>query len=287
MMQDTWKTFPEQVVQKINGLLDEAGPNPAKAYQLYKMCQSESLWTDSFAKFSDELVLFFKNCRSDRAKSQVDKFLNRPMDCIHFEDFQLNFRTAAISSHSVKDVASWAHHMLRLHFKSDSDLISSATLFQTIFALTHPLFGEKTSDIDFDDFCSAWGAASERLFGTRFDSEQKAMLQDLRGVHSDHVRHQIVIEQQTRHLRDVGIYLTQTEIDWTTAVRDAAVNGKLLPKYPLTKGPDKEKLQILLQCATLYEIAFSSVLPRLVSHQPQIKATVLYHCDWLLTHKRS
>ena len=117
MIQDAWKTFPRQIVQKINALLDEAEPNQTKAFQLYKMCQFENLWQGSFENFSDHLSDFFKVVKSERNKSDFDRYLNRPMDFISYENFHLTFRSAAIESQSIRDIASWAHHMLRLHFK--------------------------------------------------------------------------------------------------------------------------------------------------------------------------
>ncbi len=281
-MQDAWKSFPQQITQKINGLLDEAEPNAAKAFQLYKMCQSENLWTDSFSQFAFHLSDFFTLAKAERSKSNFDAYLSRPMDCISFESFQLTFRSAAISSQSVRDIASWAHHMLRLHFKEDSSVFSLEAMQLTVHSLTHPSFEEKDQDIDFEDFCSSWQKSAGKIYGKRFEAEHAVVLAELRSVER---QKSIELQQQTR--RRHSIYLTQTEIEWTQAVQTAAQQEKKLPRYPLTKGPQKERLVELLKCVTLYEIAFSSDIQQLVQHRLRIRLTVLDLCDWLLTHCRT
>ena len=147
MLQETWNTFPLQVVQKINGLLDQAQPNSLKAFQIYKMCQAESLWDKSFSEFSFLLESFYQIPLADRTKSQMDQFLNRPMDCVSFESVHLTFRTADIRQSEIRDIASWAHHMLRLHYEKNSVVASVETLSKTIFDITHPGFDEKDHDI--------------------------------------------------------------------------------------------------------------------------------------------
>ncbi len=288
-MQDAWKYFPQQITQKINGLLEEAEPNSAKAFQLYKMCQSEDLWKDSFRKFSDHLSEFFQLAKAERSKSQFDRYLERPMDCVAFDNFQLTFRTAAIDPQSVRDIASWAHHMLRLHFRADSSVFSLNAMQLTVYSLTHPTFEDKDQEIEFEDFCQAWEKSAGRLYGKRFDNEQLSLLTELREFEKQ--QNQIHSQVKPNHLPlrrlQDGIYLTQTEIDWTAAVAKAVSENQMLPRYPLTKGPQKERLIELLKCTALYEIAFGSEVPQLVAHRPRIRTTVLDHCHWLLAHHRN
>ncbi len=290
MMQDAWKSFPQQITQKINGLLEEAEPNSAKAFQLYKMCQSEDLWKDSFRQFSNHLSDFFQLAKVERSKSQFDRYLERPMDCVAFDNFQLTFRTASISSQSVRDIAGWAHHMLRLHFRTDSSVFSLDAMHLTVYTLTHPTFEDKDQDIEFEDFCQAWEKSAGKLYGKRFDHEQKSLLTELRGYEKEQQQvmtrpYSVALPVPARRLHE-RIYLTQTEIDWTTALQKAASENQALPQYPLTKGPRKERLIELLKCAALYEIAFGSEIPQLMTHRPRIRLTILDQCHWLLTHHR-
>ncbi len=282
MLQNAWNSFPQQIVQKINSLLEDAEPSPTKAFQLYKMCQSENLYQDSFNQFSNHLSDFFRTIKSERSKSVFDNYLIRPMDCVSFEAFHLTFRTAAISSQSVRDIASWAHHMLRLNFKSDLAIFSIEAMYETVYDLTHPSFDDKDQDIEFEDFCSSWSHAGLKLFGKRFEAEQVRALSTLHELQQQH--QQKFVRPAIR--KENSIYLTQTEIDWTAGVQKAADMGEKLPRFPLSRGPEKDQLIELVKCATLYEIAFSSDLPRLVLHREQIRATVISRCDWLLKNCR-
>ena len=187
MVQDTWKSFPRQIVQKINSLLDVAEPNQTKAFQLYKMCQFENLWRGSFESFSDHLSDFFKVVKSERNKSDFDRYLNRPMDFVSYENFHLTFRSADIESQSIRDIASWAHHMLRLQFKSELAVFSIQALYETVFALTHPSYTDKDHDIEFEDFCVSWQQTSIKLFVKRYEHLQTQILSDLRKLHKEQV----------------------------------------------------------------------------------------------------
>ncbi|MBC7466314.1 MAG: hypothetical protein H7256_10005, partial [Bdellovibrio sp.] len=66
MLKEVWSTFPQQIVQKMNGLLDQAQPNSLKALQIYKMCKAESLWDKSFSEFSFLLEGFYQIPTSER-----------------------------------------------------------------------------------------------------------------------------------------------------------------------------------------------------------------------------
>ncbi len=281
MIQETWKSFPRQIVQKINGLLDDAEPNPVKAFQLYKMCQFENLWQESFENFSDHLSDFFKVAKAERSKSDFDRYLDRPMDFVSYEKFHLTFHSAAINSSSLRDIASWAHHMLRLHFKSDLAIFSVEALYETVYELTHPSFAEKDHDIEFEDFCVSWQQAGFKLYGKRYENFQIQILSDLRKLHKE----QTSSFERKNQIRS-GIYLTQTEIIWLESVEKAAARSEKLPRYPLSKGPEKDPLIEILRCTALYEIAFSSDLQSLMGHRDAIQATVLNRCRWLLENRK-
>ena len=283
MIQDAWNTFPQQITQKINGLLDDAEPNQTKAFQLYKQCQSEDLWPGSFEMFSQHLIDFFKVVKSERNKSDFDRYLMRPMDFTSFENFHLTFRSAEIEPESVRDIASWAHHMLRLHFKNDLNVFSVEVLSQTIHDLTHPSFVEKDHDIEFEDFCISWQHSCHKLFGKQNEFIQLQVLSELRNLHQQQIsklQKRVISIQPT-------IYLTQTEIFWVESVEKAALLFEKPPRYPLSKGPEKNELIDLLKCTTLFEIAFGSDLPKLVAHREAIRETVLNRCRWLLENKRT
>ena len=282
MIQDAWNSFPQQITQKINGLLDEAEPNQTKAFQLYKQGQNENLWQGSFETFSQHMTDFFKVVKSERNKSDFDCYLMRPMDFVSYENFHLTFRTAAIQTQSVRDIASWAHHMLRLHFKSDLNVFSIEVLNQTIHDLTHPSFVDKDHDIEFEDFCISWQQSCRKLFGKQNEFIQLQVLSDLRNLHKQQANK---FEKRAINTR-ATVYLTQTEILWVESVEKAAFLSEKLPRYPLTKGPEKDELIDLLKCTTLFEIAFCSDLPKLVAHREAIRETVLNRCRWLLENKR-
>lgn len=283
MIQDAWNSFPQQLTQKINGLLDDAEPNQTKAFQLFKQCQTENLWHGSFEMFSEHLTDFFKVVKSERNKSDFDRYLLRPMDFNSFDNFDLTFRSAEIAAGSVRDIASWAHHMLRLHYKNDLNVFSIEVLNQTIYDLTHPAFFEKDHDIEFEDFCISWQQSCQKLFGKQNEFLQQQVLLELRNLQ----------QQQTNKLQktaintQAAIYLTQTEIFWVESIEKAVLLSEKLPRYPLTKGPEKTQLIELLKCTTLFEIAFSSELPKLVGHRQAIQETVLSRCRWLLENKRT
>lgn len=279
MLQETWNTFPRQIVQKINGLLDQAQPTSMKAFHIYKMCKAENLWDKSFSEFSFLLEGFYQTHPAERSKSQFDQFLNRPIDWRSFNSVHLTFRTAEISANEVRDVASWAHHMLRLHYQKTSSISSIDTLTKTIFDLTHPDFNGKDQDIDFEDFCDAWKEAADKLYGKKYEAEHQAVLSELRTLNN-------VLETRTLELprRSVvdRIYLTQTEIDWVERSREAVMKGVSMPRYPLTRGPSKTQLIDLLKWITLWEISKSVQAPALQAKVEKLRSYIEKECDDLL-----
>lgn len=282
MLQDTWKLFPRIIEQKINGLLDEAEPNNMKAYQLYKSCKNENLWRNSFELFNIHLVDYFSLPKSERAKSYFDKFLDRPMNRSLFDSFSLNFRTAHIRFENLAETASWSHNMMKIHCNSKEEIISSHVFIETLRTITNPPLFEKESDIEFEDFCIAWKKTVFTLFGTRYTPDLEVILKEVRWLNKLQKNPELQIEKfKTRP----SIYLTQTEIDWTAAVQEAAFSNRKAPEYPLTRGPHKEKLIFLERTVTLYNISQTTTLPKLTEHRESIRLTILDQCGWLLREK--
>ena len=278
MLQETWNSFPRQIVQKINGLLDQAQPTSLKAFHIYKMCKREELWTKSFSEFSFNLENFYHTHPAERSKSQMDQFLNRPMDWRSFESVKLTFRTADIGLTEVRDIASWAHHMLRLHYQKSSEISSVETLSRTIHDLTHPGLNEKDHDIDFEDFCEAWKEAADKLYGKKFEAEHQQVLFELRQLNK--TLETRVVEFRRQLLEK--IYLTQTEITWVERSLSALKNGADMPKYPLSKGPTKPRLVDLLKWMTLWQISKGSKLPAVQEKVFRIQNHILNECENLL-----
>lgn len=279
MLQETWNTFPRQIVQKINGLLDQAQPNSLKAFHIYKMCKNENLWDKSYSEFSFLLEGFFHTHPAERSKSQMDQFLNRPMDWRSFESIHLTFRTAAINPSEIRDIASWAHHMLRLHYEKTSPVASVDTLSKTIFDLTHPSLGEKDQNIDFEDFCESWKNAADKLYGKKYEAEHQLVLSELRNI--SQVLEVRTLESLQRNLLN-RIYLTQTEIDWVEKSREAVVARRKMPRYPLSKGPEKSRLVDLLKWLTLWEISKGAEAPAVQAKVEKLRTYIQNECDELL-----
>lgn len=283
MLKEVWSSFPQQIVQKINGLLDQAQPNSLKAYQIFKMCQSEALWDKSYSEFSFLLETFYQVPRGERTKSQMDQFLNRPMDFSCFESVHLGFRTAEIGQSEIRDIASWAHNMLRLHYEKTSSVATVECLSKTIFELTHPGFDEKDQDIDFEDFCLAWTKTVGSLYGQQFATEHQAMLTELRQL--DRALKARVAQLPRPAILD-RIYLTQTEIDWVQRSLQAVTAGAGVPRYPLSKGPSKIQLIDLLKWLMLWDVAKSAQAPALQDKAEKLRRYIQGECDWLLENCR-
>lgn len=285
MIRELWSTFPRLLVERINGLLDEAEPSLAKAFQLYKTCQSENLWNDTFEKFSLHLNQFFALNKFDRRKSVLDAVLNAPMSTATYEDFNLNFRNAVVDNQSVINLANWAHHLMRVGHKTSSVVISEDVLCKTLNYITHPPLFEKASNIEFEDFCDAWKKTVFKLFGKQYDGEFQKILKELHWLQA-----QLKEEERQREARPSffpTIYLTQTEIDWTIAVKVAVETNSEIPKYPLSRGPQKPRLIDLLRTVQLYKIVQTTKLPEFLKHKDNIRATILDRCEKLLRDKAS
>ncbi|MFM6928635.1 MAG: hypothetical protein ACKOX6_09230 [Bdellovibrio sp.] len=285
MIRELWSTFPRLLVERINALLDEAEPSSAKAFQLYKTCQSENLWNDTFDKFSQHLNHYFSLHKFERRKSVLDAALDAPMSMATYNEFHLNFRNAIVENRSIVNLANWAHHLMRVGHKTDSVVISEDVLCKTLNYITHPPLFEKAANIDFEDFCEAWKKTVFKLFGKQHDGEFQKILTELQWLKA-----QLEAEEQQIEKRPATyptIYLTQTEIDWTIAVQRAAEDGKDIPKYPLSRGPQKPRLIDLLRTVQLYKIVENSQLPEFLVHKEKIRSTIMDRCEKLLRDKAS
>lgn len=283
MIKDLWRSFPQLLEQKINALLDHVEPTPEKAFQLYKSCQRDGLWNDTYEKFMDRLNGFFTLPRHDRQKSRLDALLDRPVAALVFEDFHLNFRNSLVDNRSVLTIASWAHNLMRLNCKSESVIISPDVLHRTLNYITHPPSFEKAEDIRFDDFCAAWKKMVFKLFGKKYDSELERILKELEWLNTQ-LKKAEADPQAHAHFFP-SIYLTQTEIDWTEAVQTAVSQNLAAPKFPLSRGPEKQRLIDLERALSLYKIVQSTKLPELIKQRDNIRTTILYQCDRLLKER--
>lgn len=279
MIKELWNSFPRLLEQKINGLLDEAEPSPQKAFQLYKTCQRENLWSEGFDKFAEKLDLFFSLPRSERRKSDLDQILERPASAAVFQDFHLDFRSGLVSSSAVLNIASWAHNIMRLGHRTDSAVISTDVITRTLNYITHPPFFEKAENIEFEDFCAAWKKTVFALFGRKYDADIEKIVSELRWLNTQ-LKEEEKAEKRAAFVPT--IYLTQTEIDWTTSVQKAVQENIEIPKYPLSKGPQKQRLVDLLRTISLYKIVQNSKLPEFLEHREKIRATILDRCEKLL-----
>lgn len=278
MTQKLWKLFPRLIEQKINTLLFEAEPRPTKAYQLFKSCKNEQLWKNSYALFSIHLTDFFSLPINERAKSYFDKFLDRPMDRALYDSFNLNFRTAEVKVESLLGVARWSNQMFRDAGFIESPVSSVSVLTKTLETITNPPAYEKDHDIEFEDFCITWKKTVFKLFGKEHDRELETILREIRKLNIQLKNLEIERKLNFRP----SIYLTQTEIEWTETVQMAIQNNSPLPKYPLIRGPEKEKLVFLQKTIRLYQIVQKSPKPELQQHLESIRNTILEQCKWLL-----
>jgi hypothetical protein len=281
MIQEWWQLFPRLLEDKINSLLDDLDPCPAKAFQLYKACQRENLWNDSYEKFASKLSDFFAIPRRDRRKSDIDGILDRPMDWKTYEDFHLNFHNGLVNSTSVRNVVSWAHNIMRVSLKTDSVVISLDVLGRTLNYITHPPLFEKSENILFEDFCACWKKTVFQLFGKKYDSELNKIMSELQWLNTQ-------IKETEKTQGDpvlLTIYLTQTEIDWVQAIQKAVLQNTPVPDFPLSRGPQKPRLMDLERTCNLYRIVQTTKLPELLVHREKISATLLDQCDRLLQER--
>ncbi|WP_295902029.1 hypothetical protein [uncultured Bdellovibrio sp.] len=282
MIKELWHSFPRVLEQKINGLLDVAEPNQAKAFQLYKACQRDGLWHESFEKFSDRIASYFSTPKLERRKSDLDQILDRPIDSVLYADFHLNFHNALVDNRSVLNIVSWAHNLMRVSIKTNSVVISLDVLTRTLHYITNPPLFEKAQDITFEDFCDAWKKIVFRLFGKVHDAEFTRIMNELQWLNTQ-------LQESEKSPVDNSffptIYLTQTEIDWVNDVQLAVSAHLPAPKFPLSKGPQKQRLIDLERALRLYKIVQTSKLPDFVQHRENIRATILDRCEKLLQER--
>lgn len=278
MIKELWRSFPRLLEQKINALLDEAEPTAAKAFQLYKTCQRENLWDGSFESFQKGLDRFFQTSKDHRSKGHMDAFLQRPMSAVTYEEFDLNFRNGHVNNMAVLDIASWAHHLMRVSTKSNSLVISEDVLTKALQYITHPPLFEKAKDILFEDFCAAWKGTVFKLFGKKLDSELNTIIKELEWFNS-----QLKMEGLVSHEHFVpSIYLTQTEIDWVSDVKRAVQYDETIPRFPLSRGAEKQRLMDLERTISLYKIVQTTKNPDFLKHKDNIRTTILDRCEGLL-----
>jgi hypothetical protein len=278
MIKELWNSFPHLLEEKINALLDEAEPTNERAFQLYKTCQREEAWNGTFEKFSEHLNAFFSINKLERRKSHFDTYLDKPLSHYGFEGFDLDFRSGEVNAASVMNLTSWAHHLMRVGHKTESIVISEDVLGRTLQNITHPGFYEKTKDIRFEDFLIAWKSVVFKLFGKKHDPEFNKILTELRWMYSEYAD----TEKDARPAFIPTIYLTQTEIDWTNSVRFATENNFEIPKFPLSRGPQKQRLIDLERTISLYRIVQNSQHTDFLKHRENIRTTILHHCESLL-----
>jgi hypothetical protein len=278
--ENQWTYFPKNVALKINYLLDGAQPNPAKCFQLYKTCQREGLWHDSFEQFSVQLKGYFLLPNKDKVKSYLDLQFSKPMDKKTFDEFSLTFRTAHIKAAEILDLANWIHDMFEKNLDSDKLVTSTEVFNDTLKYITNPPRHEKEVDIDFEDFCIAWKKTVFNNYGHTYDADMSEILGELRKLNRD-----LKIAENNR-IKNEGykptVYLTQTEITWTEQVLKAAFNRIEVPEYPLKRGPEKLVLIELQKAALLLNAISKTNRIEFKNHQEIVRTTVIYKAGWLL-----
>lgn len=276
--------FPRLIERNINGLLDVAEPTALRKLQIFRALRSNGLFAGDIQRFSLSVDEFFSRPRSERRKSQFDVYLDRPMDHQVFSLFQLDFRVAVVPDQTLRDLASWAFNLIRVNKKTSNPLMGLDVILAALKRVTNPSRLEKARDIEFKDFCAAWKRAVFTLFGSDQDQEFNSLLQELSWLDQESKR----AEREAIETALVpGIYLTQTEIDWTIAVHRAASENAEAPKFPLSRGPEKQALKDLERVALLYNSARVSNLPEIVKNRDRILATVLDRCEALLGRERA
>lgn len=280
MIQDLWYAFPTSLEEKINRLLHQAEPTPLKSYHLYKACQSEDLWQQSFEDFCDKIASFFSTPSQKRKKSDLDRLLDRPLPKYLYSEFSLDFGNAMIDSFALAEIASWAHHLMRVRLKKDSLAISYQALQESLHKLTHPQPHEKVFSISFSDFCSVWRKTVHFLFGPNEEKISSAIIEELQGIYSSQRALENTPVAGASHRPK--IYLTQTEIDWVEDILKAIDTQSAPPTFPLSRGPEKQRLRELARTLQLFKIVQTTKLPELLEHKFKITSTLISQCQKLL-----
>jgi hypothetical protein len=283
MVAALWDSFPLLMEENVNGLLLTARPNALRAFQIYGTFRNKGLWKDGIERFSRSLDDFFARPTSERTKSLFDLYLTRPMEHEIFSLFDLDFRSAAVSETELTKLASWAHHLIRVSKKTTAAFASLEVITKTLHHVTNPGPNEKAKNLEFMDFCRAWRKTARRILGETEDPEFAALLTELEWLDRECRecnKPAKLAPVETAYVP--GVFLTQTEIDWTKAVRSAVLQDRSAPEFPLSRGPDKQDLIALDRAALLFTKARTSTLPEIIQNRERIRATVLDRCEALL-----
>lgn len=279
MIKDMIRAFPLTLEYKINSLLDGAEPKDTKAFHLYKRCQFEGLWNEDFKKFSTIIEEFYSLAPSQRSKSYLDKYLDRPLHASLYPEFNLNFRTASVDETELKEITSWAHHLLRVHFKEPLHIFSKDVLKSALTRIIEPKFDEKDSQIGFLDFCDRWKESINKFFGNSLDQDFQHVQKELMWHYE---QNKLELQQVSKTKFVPTIYLTQTEIDWVDAVKKSTTENLEIPDFPLSRGPEKQRLKDLERTISLYRIIQKSKSADFQHHRSNIRTTILDRCAGLL-----
>jgi hypothetical protein len=168
---------------------------------------------------------------------------------------------------------------MRISLKTNSAIISIDILSRTLHYITNPPFFEKARNIVFEDFCEAWKKTVFKFFGKKYDTELAKIIGELRWLQSQEFEDRKA-SGSTKFTPT--IYLTQTEITWTEEVKKAVEHNALIPKFPLSRGPGKQRLLDLERTISLYRIVQTTQLPELIEQREKIRMTLLDRCNRLL-----
>ena len=278
MINELWGSFPRLLEQNVNGLLDTAEPNAAKAFQLYKTCKSEELWRDNFDSFSKLLSAIYSKPRAARRKTHIDQLLDRPLDAHLYQNFHLNFRTASIDERALTDLASWAHNLIRVSKKSVSSVFSLGVMTETLRSVVRPGPLDKAENIEFDDICEKWKRVVERHFSAVETRELDILVTELQKINSDHYDLEEVSGLHPLPL----LGMTPPELDWIKLVRLAALAHAKIPKPPPGQGLRKQSLSELDRVIQLYELVLVTQIEQLMKHRASTRLTLIDRCETLL-----
>lgn len=281
MIGDLWGSFPRLMERNINSLLHEAVPHSVKAYQLYKACQFDELWTGNFENFSKCLDNFFALPKSQRRKSAFDVYLERPMDQSIFGSFHLTFRTGVVKESSLLNLANWAYNLIRVSKKMQSEVISLEVMIETLKSITNPSVQDKEENIEFSDFCAAWKKIVFKNYGKKHENEFQSLLTELTQI--DNELKAAEKKSSLQSLPHLG--LVRDEIDWIRAVESSVTERKGAPRWKSHDVPPKLRLLELDRIVSLYMIVQKTRLPELIKHRENIRLTILDRCMELLGKK--
>lgn len=279
MLNTLWSVFPRLMEENINGLLNKARPTALRALQIYRTLKNKGLSTQSVERFSGDLDHFFTKPRFERKKSDFDIFLDRPMDHATFSLFQLDFRSGVVTEKSLHDVASWAHHLIRVSKKIDKPFMSLDIITRTLQRITTPTRNEKAQDISFSDFRMTWKTTVNRVLGYQLDPQFEELLNELEWL--DHqLRNKA--EKDFELLEPPTVPISQIEVNWVASVRFAAMDRESIPNYPLDESIASDRVQELLRVIKLYSLSRTSTRDEILRNRDKIRATLIDRCEKLL-----